>query len=406
MNRKFYISRKIEKKIKQYLRQFPAVILTGPRQSGKSTTLKEIFTPKYEYITLEDPSIRESFISEPKLFLEKLPRYIIFDEIQYAPELLTYLKMLIDDSRDVKGRFLLTGSQQFQMMKNISETLAGRVGLLHLLPLSYEEIKDKVSPKKKVNSLKIFIHSCLRGSYPELYRHPKYDSRAWYDSYIQTYLERDIKSIYNVGNLRDFHRFMRLLASRCSQQLNLSNLANDLGVAVNTVKKWISLLESSYIIYLLSPYYKNIGKRIVKSPKIYFTDCGLVCHLLNIKSRDVLINHPLIGALFENYCIQETIKYFENMGLTAELYYIRTKTGKEIDLILDTKNGFVPIEIKFTKSPARRMVESVEYFHKEIKKLSLAKGFLVSLTDISLPLTKNITACNIHSYLDKLRDLV
>ncbi|MDO9513028.1 MAG: ATP-binding protein [Elusimicrobiota bacterium] len=341
-----------------------------------------------------------------ELFLEKLPHRVIFDEIQYTPELLTYLKMLIDDSRDVKGRFILTGSQQFQMMKNISETLAGRAGLLSLLPLSYEEIKDRVSSKKKGGSLEIFVHSCLTGSYPELFTHSGYDSRAWYDSYVQTYLERDIKSIYNVGNLRDFHRFMRLLASRCSQQLNLSNLANDLGVAVNTVKKWVSLLEASCIIYLLSPYYKNIGKRITKSPKIYFTDCGLLCHLLNIRRRPDLLNSPLIGPLFENYCIQETIKYFDNMGLTAELYYIRTKTGKEIDLILDTQNGFVPIEIKFTKSPTRKMAESIEYFHKEIKKLSLAKGFLVSLIDTSLPLTENMTACNIHSYLGKLKKLV
>lgn len=410
MNKKHYIDRKIEKKISQYLKQFPSLILIGPRQSGKSTTLKEKFTPRYKYITLEDPSVRESVIADPKLFLETLPRYVIFDEIQYVPELLTYLKITIDASRNIKGRFILTGSQQFQTMKNVSETLAGRVGLLRLLPLCYEEIKNKYhffqKDLSKPNSLKIFIYSCLHGSYPEIFTHPKYDSRAWYDGYIQTYLERDIRTIYNVGNLRDFHRFIRLLAARCSQVLNLSSIASDLGVAVNTIKNWISLLESSYIIYLLSPYYRNIGKRITKSPKIFFTDCGLLCHLLNIRRKEDLLNHPLIGAIFENYCIQETIKYFENRGMSPEMYYIRTKTGKEINLILETKEGLLPVEIKFTKTPNRKMVESMEFFYTEIKGLKLLKGFLVSLTDTILPITKNITSCSVHTYFNYLEKLL
>jgi len=403
MNKNWYIERYIEKEIKRYLKQFSAVILTGPRQSGKSTLLKNKFVPDYEYITLEDPSIRDSFLSDPKLFFEKLGKKIIFDEIQYTPEILTYLKIIIDKNRTKKGQFILTGSQQFKLMRNITETLAGRAGLLRLLPFSYTEIKHKLTTN---NSLKLFVKACLRGYYPELFCHTKYDARAWYDSYIQTYLERDIKSIYNIGNLRDFQRFMKLLAARCSQPLNLNNIASDLGVAVNTIKKWVSLLEASYIIYLLPPYYKNIGKRIIKSPKVYFTDCGLVCHLLNIHREIDLLNHPLIGAFFENYYVQEIIKLFENRGIRPELYYIRTKTGKEIDLILTGKKGFIPIEIKFTKTPVKRMVESLEYFYEKINNLDLRKGFLVSLTDRTFPLTGNVFSYDIYSFLDNLEELI
>jgi len=231
-NCKFVITRKIEVSIKKYLRQFSAVMISGPRQAGKSTKKKQKFCPKYKYVTLEDPSIREQITADPWLFFDELPKFLIFDEIQYLPEILVYIKMIIDRERNIKGRFILTGSQQFRSMKGISETLAGRIGILHLLPLSFEETTQK-------DSLKIFTQACLRGSYPEIFLHSDYDSRAWYDSYTQTFLERDIKSIYDIGSLRDFHRFMRLLASRCGQLLNLSSLAADLGVAVNTVKKYL-----------------------------------------------------------------------------------------------------------------------------------------------------------------------
>ncbi len=391
-----YISRTIEHKIIEYLKQFPAVILTGPRQSGKSTMLKQIFSLKYKYITLEDPSIRESILSEPKLFLESQPDKLIFDEIQYCPDVLVYLKMEIDNNRNFRGRYILTGSQQFRMMRNVTETLAGRVGILHLLPFSFKE-------KKITNhSLKIFGENCISGSYPELVTHPKFNIQAWYDSYIQTYLERDVKNIYNIGSLRDFHRFMKLLASRCGQLLNLSHLANDIGIAVNTAKHWISLLEASYIIYLLPPYYKNIGKQISKAPKIYFSDNGLVCHLLNIKKYNDLINHPLLGVFFENYCIQEHLKYFENLGTRPDLFYIRTKTGYEIDLLINTAKGFIPVEIKLSKSPTKKMTDPIEYFINNIKELKLKKGILLSMADEILPLSKNVTAYNINKYFELL----
>jgi predicted AAA+ superfamily ATPase len=331
--------------------------------------------------------------------LSQQGKNIIFDEIQYLPDILVYLKMIIDESRDINGSFILTGSQQFRMMKDVTETLAGRAGILHLLTLSHDETLAKKNP------LASFIQTCLRGSYPELCTHPKYSARAWYDSYVQTYLERDIKSIYNVGNLRDFHRFMRLMASRCSQQLNMSNIAKDLGVAVNTIKKWISLLEASYIIYLLPPYYGNIGKRLTKSPKIYFTDCGLVSHLLGLKQQDELLSHPNIGALYENYCIQEIVKHFENKGIRPELYYIRTKTGKEIDLLLEVKDGFIPVEIKFSKTINEKKTNAMNYFANEAANLKLNYGFIISLVNKKTLIEQNISVCNINIFLKHLNTL-
>ncbi len=404
MKKNNYIHRVIENKIKEWLKQFSSVALTGPRQSGKSTTLKKIFS-SYKYLSLEDPSIRESILTEPKLFLESLPENVIFDEIQYIPELLIYIKMMIDEKRNKKGRYLITGSQQFSLMKNMSETLAGRVGLLNLLPLSYQEIRDK--DKKRLNSRKLFFNTCLSGSYPELITHPHYNKKAWYNAYVQTYIERDVKSIYNIGNLRDFHNFMKLLSARCSQQLNMNNLSLDLGVAVNTIKNWISILEASYIIFLLNPYYANIGKRITKSPKIYFIDSGLVNYFLRIQNEKELLQNPLLGALFENYCIQEILKCFHNHGIEPALYYLRTKTGHEIDLLKETKKGLLPIEIKFSKSPNKQMIQSMEYFFSsQIKGLSLMKGYIVSLADTDLILSKNVTFCNIHSFLDKLGEWI
>ncbi len=295
-----YITRQIEPRIKKYASQFPAVLLTGPRQSGKSTTLKKIFGRTHKIISFDDPLLRERSLTDPHLFLENLPDRVVFDEIQYAPQILSYLKINIDRRRQERGIYILTGSQQFSLMKGLTETLAGRVGVLTLLPFNYQEIQ---TVQRKSEPL--FINACLRGSFPEIVAHPKIDASAWYSSYLTTYLERDIRSIYNIGSLREFQRFMQLLASRCSQILNLSNLANDLGVAVNTVKNWISVLEASQIIYLLSPYYQNMGKRISRNPKVYFLDCGLVCYLTGIATKGHLLNGPMAGALFENYCIRK-----------------------------------------------------------------------------------------------------
>lgn len=402
-----YITRQIEPRIKKYASQFPAVLLTGPRQSGKSTTLKKIFGRTHKIISFDDPLLRERALIDPQLFLENLPDRVVFDGIQYALQMLSYLKMNIDRRRQKRGIYILTGSQQFSLMKGLTETLAGRVGVLTLLPFNCHEIQTAQSLKqvqRKAESL--FIKACLRGSFPEIVVHPKIDASAWYGSYLTTYLERDIRSIYNIGSLREFQRFMQLLASRCSQILNLSNLANDLGVAVNTVKNWISVLEASQIIYLLSPYYQNMGKRISRNPKVYFLDCGLVCYLTGLVTKEHLLNGPMAGALFENYCIQETIKSFFNKGRRPNIFYLRTHNGLEIDLLIERNLKIYPLEIKLTKSPTVGMANPIERFRKVFSKLKIMPGKIVCLTEDENPLSRTVSVQNILGYFQWLEKIL
>ncbi|MDI6788958.1 MAG: ATP-binding protein [Planctomycetota bacterium] len=395
-----YVHRQIEPLIRKYASQFPAVLLTGPRQSGKSTTLKKIFSKKYKIISFDDPFLRERALTDPKLFLENLPEKVLFDEIQYAPQILSYLKINIDRQRQKRGVYIMTGSQQFNLMKGLTETLAGRVGALTLLPFNYQEVQNAHKQKQSNRKAEqLFINACLRGSFPEIIIHPKIDAADWYGGYLTTYLERDIRSIYNIGSLREFQRFMQLLASRCSQILNLSNLANDLGVAVNTVKNWISVLEASQIIYLLSPYYQNVGKRISRNPKVYFLDCGLVCYLTGITTREHLLNGPMAGALFENYCIQETVKLSLNKGQRPNIFYLRTHNGLEIDLLIERNLKLYPVEIKLTKSPSIGMANSIERFSKVFSKLKIMPGKVICLIEGEMPLTRTVSARNLLAYL-------
>ena len=398
MPKEIYIHREIEVLLKTLIKQFPAIALTGPRQSGKSTLLKKVFGKTYQIISFDDPITRQKAISDPKLFLDNLHELIIFDEIQYVPELLSYLKILIDENRNKRGRFILTGSQQFNLIKNLGDSLAGRIGLITLLPFSKHE-KSNISSLKLFNPLQYFVDACLRGSFPEICVHKKIDFETWYGSYLQTYLERDIRSIYEIGNLREFQRFLQLLAVRCSQLLNLSSFANDLGVSVNTIKKWMSILEASQIIYLLSPYYRNLGKRISKNPKVYFLDCGLVCYLTGIRDSKHLLNGPLAGALFENYIIQETVKSYTNKGKLPNIFYIRTHNNIEIDLIIEKNMQIFPFEIKLTKTPNTNMSKPIEIFKKIFSRLDIMHGKIICLSNEDTILTKETSVQNIDNYL-------
>jgi predicted AAA+ superfamily ATPase len=398
-----YIHRELEKILLKEIRQFPALVLTGPRQSGKSTLLKEILGKAYSLVSFDDPLLRERAISDPRLFLEEAGDKVAFDEIQYAPQLLSYIKILIDKNRHKRGRFVLTGPQQFNLIKNLGDTLAGRIALLNLLPFSLQE-KEKISflKHKLSNTQSHFIHACLRSSFPELSLHPQMNFEAWYGSYLQTYLERDVRTLYNVGSLREFQRFLQLLVTRCSQVLNLNSLASDLGVAVNTIKRWLSILEASQIIYFLMPYYRNLGKRITKSPKIYFLDSGLVCYLTGLRTKEHLLKGPLAGPLFENFCIQEIVKRFFNQGLRANLYYLRTHNGVEVDLIIEQKGTVFPLEIKLTKTPNRKMAEPIERFKKIFSKLDVRKGKIISLSEEEMLLSKDVSLQGLHSLLSEL----
>lgn len=400
-----YINRVLEKQLIESLEQFPAVVLTGPRQSGKSTILKQLFEKTHQYLTFDDPLIREQAIADPKLFLKTINKNVIFDEIQYVPSLLSYVKMEIDSSRQEKGRFIFTGSQQFQLIKDIGDSLAGRIAVFELMPFSLEETLQinylNEYLKEPINN---FCHHSLRGSYPELNINRKLNSNIWYSSYLQTYLERDVRTLYNIGNLRDFQLFIQLLASRCSQTLNLSSFSNDLGVSVNTLKKWISILEAGRIIYMLNPYYQNFGKRITKSPKIYFFDIGLVSYLTGISTKEQLLQGPMVGSLFENYCVLEVVKKFLNNGKRPKIYFLRTNNGLEVDLLIEQNNlNLLAVEIKSTATPKLSMTKNIKNIIELFPKLNFLESTILCQTNNTIQISENIKCMNINDFTNKLK---
>jgi len=351
-----YIPRVIEKLLPGILETFPCLAITGPRQSGKSTLLRQVLAD-YRYTTLDDPATREQALNDPVFFLDSLGERCIIDEIQLAPGILSYIKMRVDQDRSRNGRFVFTGSQQFNMIRNLGDSLAGRIALLDLLPFAVDEIRKTVSVEEGLN---LFTHACRTGSYPQLATTPEIDRRLWYASYIQTYLERDIRSLYDIGNLREFHRFMQLLSVRCSQMLNMSTLATDVGVSVTTIKRWLSVLEAGRIIHLLPPYYNNLGKRITKTPKVYFLDTGLLCHQAGIHEPEQFLQGPMAGALFENYCVSETVKCYANLGQNPRFSYLRTNNGLEVDMIIEGPGlRPLPVEIKLSRTPSASLASGL-----------------------------------------------
>lgn len=314
---------------------FPILAITGPRQSGKTTLSKALF-PNLAYVSLEDPLERSFAMEDPKGFLARFSQGAIFDEAQRWPDLFSHLQGMVDEDRS-PGRYILTGSQQFGLMAGISQSLAGRVGMTRLLPLSLEEI-----PEGEVGNPDKMM---LRGGYPALYSGDVMPT-DWFASYVATYLERDVRQVLEVKDLTVFQRFLRLCAGRTGQLLNLSALAGEAGISHTTARSWISVLESSDIVHLLPPYHRNFGKRLVKSPKLYFVDVGLACWLLGIRSEEVLETHPARGALFETLVIGEFLKGKLNRGLPADLYFWRDNNGLEADLIFESKGKLQMVEIK------------------------------------------------------------
>lgn len=329
-----YLERTLTQTLQKYLTLFPVVSLTGPRQSGKSTLLKQMLGKTYRYVTFDDFQMLSMAEDDSVQFMKTYDNHVIFDEIQKAPQLLSAMKLQVDDDRQSYGKFIVTGSNQLMMNQHIAETLAGRIGLLTLLPLSCAEIPDNLRAQ-----------SIYAGGYPELVVRGYNGSAEWYSSYLGTYIERDVKDLKNIGNLRDFRRLIELLASRTAQILNMSELAGSLGVAVSTIKIWISILEASYIVYLLPPYFNNYGKRITKSPKIYFYDTGLVSFLTGVYDQISFEKGPMYGALFENYIVMECLKKYQ-----CSLYFLRTHSGEEIDLLIDLKTHRICLEIKTSHS--------------------------------------------------------
>ncbi|MCH9630160.1 MAG: hypothetical protein S4CHLAM37_01540 [Chlamydiia bacterium] len=342
------IARELEKKLKEYIGYFSVVGVTGPRQSGKSTLIKSLLKD-YTYITFDKKSNVDLFYDDPEKFMRIHHNKVIFDEVQKAPEIFDHIKLAVDEDRSTTGKFVLTGSSQFTFSKNISESLAGRIGSLVLLPYEYSELPAKHREE-----------SVFKGAFPELVlkNYALFDD--WYASYIETYIEKDLRSIANVGDLRDFQKLIQLLATNTAQILNYTTYSKHIGVDVKTIKRWVSILEASYIIFLLPPFYDNLGKRVIKSPKIYFYDVGLVSHLCGITSQDVFEKGPLYGAIFENYLVAELLKKQIHRKTHKKLYYFRTSAGQEIDLIIDHKQRKDLIEIKTSETFKPSMTSSIE----------------------------------------------
>jgi len=349
------IQRDITAKLLQLAGKFPVVSLTGPRQSGKTTLLKNVF-PGKAYVSLEDIDVRQFATDDPRGFLATYPYGAILDEVQRVPDLFSYIQGIVDE-RNLPGEFILSGSQNFLLMQNISQSLAGRVAVLKLLPFSNKELSSTEFANQQLEE-RIFA-----GTYPRIYdKH--IEPADFYSAYIQTYIERDIRQLKNIHNLNLFSRFLKLCAARTGQLLNISSLATDCGISHFTAQAWLSVLQSSFIIYLLTPHHENFSKRLTKMPKLYFYDTGLASYLLNITESKQLLTHYLRGPLFENLVITELLKHYYNAGQEAPCYFWRDKTGHEIDCLLDLPDSLKLIEIKSALTFHNDFLKNLTYFQK------------------------------------------
>jgi uncharacterized protein len=347
------IKRQAEIKLIKLAKNFRSVAVIGPRQSGKTTLCRSVF-PRKPYVSLENPDIQEYATTDPRGFLNQYKRGAILDEIQKAPQLFSYLQQILDETK-TKGLFILTGSNNFLLQQNISQTLSGRIAYLQLLPLSLEEIR--AAGKLKTD----YKGHILQGGYPEVVA-KKILPADWYAGYISTYVERDLRQLKNINNLSLFVKLLRLCAGRTGQILNLTSLSNDCGIDQKTVASWLSILQSSYVIYLLKPYYNNFNKRIIKAPKLYFYDTGIACSLLGINAAKQLASHAAKGSLFENMMIIELLKKSLDKGLTDTLYYWRDKTGNEVDLLIDLAGNLTAIELKAGETVSTDFFKGLHYF--------------------------------------------
>ena len=397
-----YIRRTLEDFLKKATRQFPVLLITGARQVGKTTILQQLSGKSRTYVSLDDPIVLSLAQEDPALFMQRFPAPVLIDEIQYAPQLLPYIKMAVDKDRK-PGMFWLTGSQQFQMMKGVSESLAGRVGIVNLLGLSRQEIlrhnrpskpflpilKDIKSRNKQSGTLKLkeLFNIIWRGSYPAITIDKKMDKHLFYSSYVQTYLQRDVRDFANVGDEMVFLRFLRACAARTGQLLNMADLARDTDVSPKTAKNWLSILQTSGIIYLLEPYHSNITKRLIKTPKLYFLDTGLCSYLTEWSSPETLEAGAMSGAILETWIIIEILKSYWHNGKRAPFYYYRDKDKKEIYLLIIQDGTIYPLEIKKTASPKKDAVKHFSVLDK--LNIPIGPGGMICLSEHILPL-KNI----------------
>lgn len=347
------INRQLGSNILKSAAKMPIIAVTGPRQSGKSTLIQYLF-PDHKYLNLEDIELRNFALSDPKGFLENAGQKAIIDEIQYAPELLSYIQVITDREK-IAGQFIISGSQNLLLMQSISQSLAGRVAIFNLLPFSLEEIKNSVF------ALSTYEEYILKGFYPRIYD-LDLNPTNWLQDYLKTYVERDVRQLLNVGDLSTFRHFLEICAGRIGQLVNFSEIGNQLGISYQTVKNWLSVLETSFIAYTLRPYHKNFNKRIVKSPKLYFYDTGLACTLLNLRSVEDLNRHFAKGSLFENFVINEILKNQLNNNVQPKNYFWNAAGAHEVDLLLDQGGRLLPIEIKSGRTINSQFFDGLKYF--------------------------------------------
>ncbi len=378
-----WINRKYESTLQRLFEQFPVAVVTGARQVGKTSLVRKVF-PDFSYVSLDIPSIAEQAEQNPAAFLASYREPLIIDEVQYAPSLLRSIKAIVDEEKK-PGRFVLTGSQNFLLMQGISESLAGRCGLLNMLTLSAAELRQTRATYNEDEYI-------FKGGYPELHARPQIDPHFWYAAYLATYLERDVRNILRVGSLRDFDRFLRVMATRTAQILSYSELARDVGIAPNTAKQWISVLQASGQIIVLEPYYKNLGKRLIKSPKLYMCDTGLAAFLMGFENWDSILRHPIVGALWETHVIMQVVKHYLCQGKILPLWFWRTVYGSEVDLLIERGGRFIAVEAKFSETPDNSSLKGIKALEKFYGSDNIIAAYVASRTANPYPLSHNVQA--------------
>ena len=363
------ITRTLKNHLLQLAKGFPIISVTGPRQSGKTTLVRDTF-PKHSYISLEDIDTREFAQEDPRGFLNRFQNGVILDEIQKVPQLFSYLQTRVDQDL-IPGNWILTGSQNYLLMEKVSQSLAGRTAITQLYPFSIEELQGEA------DELNLEWNECLfTGFFPKLHVSPILP-KDWYSAYIRTYLERDVRDLLRLGDLSTFSRFLRLAAARTGQLLNYNSLAVDCGVSQPTAKSWLSILEATGLVFLLSPHYANFSKRLIKTPKLYWTDTGILCHLLRVNGPEDLLDHPYRGAIFESYAVSEILKWFIHNGKEANLFFWRDRTGHEVDVILEAGKNWIPLEIKSSETVSGDYFHGLEYWlHLDSGKHSQQAGLI------------------------------
>mgnify|MGYP002674049226 FL=1 len=406
-----YLTRTLEKSIQKVSDFFPVLLVTGPRQVGKTTILQACGSERRNYISLDTLENRSLAQNDPALFLQRFKAPLLIDEIQYAPQLFPYIKAAVDEQKQ-SGMYWLTGSQQFHLMKNVSESLAGRVGILHLEGFSQAErdgqperrlflptpkvIEDRAAFAPKTDIEAVF-HQIWKGSYPRMHEADDDMWQFFYDAYVQTYIERDIRDLGSVGNELDFLKFMKVLAARTGQLLNYSDIARDVGISAPTVKAWVSLLQTSGLIFILQPYHNNINSRVIKTPKVYFMDTGLVCYLTGWNAPQTLENCAMSGELLETYVISEIVKSWWHNGKQPNIYYYRDKDRREIDVILEENGVLYPIEIKKKSNPNAGDIKAFDAVETVLKQ-KRGHGAVLCMARTHLPITAEVDAVPI-SYI-------